>query len=107
MKFFSPHYRDQGPPLPRKKRKKNKGRRKAGLAGNNLFKNKEATHRENKIMLKKLERERGRKNKLSESDKNQALAKLAGIDIPSTSDPPAPKKGKQKSRGEKIRKIDV
>ena len=76
--------------------KKNKGRkaRMKQIVRNNLYKNKEATHRENEMMLKKLER--GRK-RTSESDKNQALAKLAGIDIPSTSEPP-PYKRKQNSR---------
>ena len=44
----------------------------------NLFLNKEATNRENELMLKRLERQQKR---TSESDKNQALAKLAGIDI--------------------------
>ena len=65
----------------------------------NLYRNKEATHRENEMMLKKLGRSRIR---TSESDKNQALAKLAGIDIPSTSEHLPNKKrqrGREKSRG--------
>ena len=51
------------------------------------------------MMLKKLGRSRIR---TSESDKNQALAKLAGIDIPSTSEHLPNKKrqrGREKSRG--------
>jgi len=69
----------------------------------NLYKNKEATHRENEMMLKKLGRSRIR---TSESDKNQALAKLAGIDIPSTSEHLPDKKkqrGREKSRAERNR----
>merc|ERR1739838_336377 len=69
----------------------------------NLYKNKEATHRENEMMLKKLGRSRIR---TSESDKNQALAKLAGIDIPSTSEHLPNKKkqrGREKSRAERNR----
>ena len=51
------------------------------------------------MMLKKLGRSRIR---TSESDKNQALAKLAGIDIPSTSEHLPNKRkqrGREKSRG--------
>ena len=47
------------------------------------------------MMLKKLGRSRMR---TSESDKNQALAKLAGMDIPSTSEH-LPNKKKQRGRG--------
>merc|ERR1712008_618892 len=79
----------------KKKRKKNKDRKaRMREMERNLYKNKEATHRENEMMLKKLGRSRIR---TSESDKNQALAKLAGIDIPSTSEN-LPNKKKQRGR---------
>ena len=74
-----------GPPMKKKRRKKNKGR-KARLRKLNLFENKNATHRENEQMIKRLNR--GKKpNAQSESEKNQKLAKLAGLDLggPSTS----------------------
>ena len=71
--------------MKKKRRKKNKGR-KARLRKLNLFENKNATHRENEQMIKRLNR--GKKpNAQSESEKNQKLAKLAGLDLggPSTS----------------------
>ena len=65
--------------MKKKRRKKNKGR-KARLRKLNLFENKNATHRENEQMIKRLNR--GKKpNAQSESEKNQKLAKLAGLDL--------------------------
>ena len=64
--------------MKRKRRKKNKGR-KARLRKMNLYENKNATHRENEQMLKRLNR---RKPMISEAEKNKKLAQLAGIDIP-------------------------
>ena len=66
---------------PRKNSKNSKSRqhRKKQSEMNDLYKNRTETYRENEMMQKKLDRKHKR---TSVSDKNLALAKLAGIDMP-------------------------
>lgn len=81
----------QGHQVQKARKKAKKGKKKLSL-----YKNKEETYRQNKMMQKRLDK---RQKRTSESDKNQALAKLAGIDIPASGARQKPTKARQKVGG--------
>ena len=82
--FFS---RTRTPPQPRKSsRKSNKKQRlreaQSATSRRMTRAAMDSAHKENEIMLRRLARKRRGQPRLSESDKNLTLARLAGLDIP-------------------------